>query len=167
MSFDAVECNDDALRCAFRCTPGDVVLNPESERKPYGVMQTGRPASSLALCINPRTEHSLEEMRGTKTLISSKMDITIPNMGTTKVSLTDALFKKNGAARSPATPRQSGQRLLRERNRAIFRCRTGTDAMQRERETLTAAGLFSVTKISNQKHYQANRQSPVFEALSG
>lgn len=139
--------------------------------KTIWVMQTEMPASSLALCINSRTKHSLEEMRSDreaqKTLISSKMDITIPNMGTTKVSLTDALFKKNASARSRAIPRQSGQRLLRERNRAIFRCRTSMDAMQREREKLAAAGLFSVTKISNQEHCQANCQSPIFEELIG
>ncbi|MBA2491287.1 MAG: nucleotidyltransferase domain-containing protein [Gammaproteobacteria bacterium] len=41
----------------------------------------------------------------------------------------------------------------------------GIGAVQRELESLEAAGLLNVTKIGNQKHYQANRQSPIFEEL--
>jgi predicted nucleotidyltransferase len=42
---------------------------------------------------------------------------------------------------------------------------SGTGAVQRELEKLTKAGLLSVKKIGNQKHYQANRNSPIFDEL--
>ncbi len=32
---------------------------------------------------------------------------------------------------------------------------------------LTASGLISVKKIGNQKHYQANREAPIFDELRG
>jgi predicted nucleotidyltransferase len=34
-------------------------------------------------------------------------------------------------------------------------------------ERLTAAGIIEVRRVGNQKHYQANRQSPIFEELRG
>jgi len=37
--------------------------------------------------------------------------------------------------------------------------------VQRELERLTAAGLLTATRIGNQKHYQANCDSPIFEEL--
>lgn len=43
----------------------------------------------------------------------------------------------------------------------------GSGTVQRELEKLSGAGLLSVRKIGNQKHYQANRQSPIFEELRG
>ncbi len=43
----------------------------------------------------------------------------------------------------------------------------GIGAVQRELETLSAAGLLSVMRIGNQKHYQANHASPIFEELRG
>ncbi len=44
---------------------------------------------------------------------------------------------------------------------------SGTVAVQRELKRMTEAGLLSVTQIGNQKHYQANRDAPVFEELRG
>jgi predicted nucleotidyltransferase len=41
----------------------------------------------------------------------------------------------------------------------------GTGAIHRELDKLTAAGLLTVTRIGNQKHYQANPASPIFEEL--
>lgn len=41
----------------------------------------------------------------------------------------------------------------------------GIGAVQRELERLAAARLVSVTKLGNQKHYQANREAPIFEEL--
>ncbi|MDO8311220.1 MAG: nucleotidyltransferase domain-containing protein, partial [Sideroxyarcus sp.] len=38
---------------------------------------------------------------------------------------------------------------------------------QRELKRMTEAGLLNVSKIGNQKHYQANRDAPVFEELRG
>lgn len=43
----------------------------------------------------------------------------------------------------------------------------GIGSVQRELEKLAAAGLLNVTQIGNQKHYQANREAPIFEELRG
>ena len=44
---------------------------------------------------------------------------------------------------------------------------SGTGAVQRELTRLEQSGLISVERIGNQKHYQANRESPIFEELRG
>ena len=44
---------------------------------------------------------------------------------------------------------------------------TGTGAGVRELAKLSAAGLLTVNKIGNQKHYQANRETPIFDELRG
>ena len=41
----------------------------------------------------------------------------------------------------------------------------GRGAVQRELERMARSGLVTVTKIGNQKHYQANKSSPLFEEL--
>ena len=43
--------------------------------------------------------------------------------------------------------------------------RSGSGAVQRELKRLASSGLVTVTRIGNQKHYQANDASPVFEEL--
>lgn len=43
----------------------------------------------------------------------------------------------------------------------------GIGTVQRELERLTSAGLLTVRKIGNQKHYQANPGSPIFRELRG
>jgi predicted nucleotidyltransferase/predicted transcriptional regulator with HTH domain len=43
--------------------------------------------------------------------------------------------------------------------------RSGTGAVQRELSRLQRSGLVCVERIGNQKHYLANRQSPIFEEL--
>lgn len=43
----------------------------------------------------------------------------------------------------------------------------GIGTVQRELEKLSSVGLLSVKRVGNQKHYQANRQSPIFEELRG
>jgi predicted nucleotidyltransferase len=42
---------------------------------------------------------------------------------------------------------------------------SGRGAVQRELERLAESGLVVVTKVGNQKHYQANKDSPLFEEL--
>jgi len=42
---------------------------------------------------------------------------------------------------------------------------SGRGAVQRELARLGASGLLSVTKVGNQKHYQANHDSPLYEEL--
>lgn len=42
---------------------------------------------------------------------------------------------------------------------------SGTGAVERELSRLHRSGLVSVERVGNQKHYRANRDSPVFEEL--
>ena len=44
---------------------------------------------------------------------------------------------------------------------------SGTGAGVRELTKLSSSGLVTLTKIGNQKHYQANRAAPIFEDLRG
>lgn len=44
---------------------------------------------------------------------------------------------------------------------------SGTGAVHRQLQRLEKVGLVAVTRIGNQKHYQANRQSPIFHELRG
>jgi predicted nucleotidyltransferase len=44
---------------------------------------------------------------------------------------------------------------------------SGSGAVQRELKQLSSSGLVTVKRIGNQKHYQANPDSPVFEELRG
>lgn len=41
----------------------------------------------------------------------------------------------------------------------------GTGSVQRELARLSEAGLLTVNRIGNQKHYQANQQSPIYSEL--
>src|SRR5215467_13498509 len=43
--------------------------------------------------------------------------------------------------------------------------RSGTGAVERELSRLERSGLVSTERIGNQKHYRANRASPIFEEL--
>jgi predicted nucleotidyltransferase len=52
-------------------------------------------------------------------------------------------------------------------NELIALAGSGSGAVQRELTQLSAAGLVTVTRIGNQKHYQANASAPVFEELRG
>jgi predicted nucleotidyltransferase len=47
----------------------------------------------------------------------------------------------------------------------IRNVRSGTGAVERELSRLQRSGIVSVERIGNQKHYQANRQSPIFAEL--
>lgn len=52
-------------------------------------------------------------------------------------------------------------------NEVITLAGSGTGSVQRELARLDAAGLVAVTRIGNQKHYQANVSAPIFEELHG
>lgn len=52
-------------------------------------------------------------------------------------------------------------------NEMIARVASGTGAVQRELARLERAGLVTVKRVGNQKHYQANAQAPVYEELRG
>jgi predicted nucleotidyltransferase len=52
-------------------------------------------------------------------------------------------------------------------NEVIALAQSGTGAVQRELVALAGCGLLTVTKVGNQRHYQANASSPVFAELRG
>ena len=52
-------------------------------------------------------------------------------------------------------------------NEIVRRAEVGIGTVQRELEKLAAVGLLTVRKVGNQKHYQANPGSPIFQELRG
>jgi predicted nucleotidyltransferase len=92
----------------------------------------------------------------------------LPNMGT---SVTD----RSGLAAALFSPVQGrvmgllfGQPERSFQSAEIIRLAgSGTGAAHRVLTRLAAAGLVTVTRIGNQKHYQANRSAPVFAELHG
>jgi predicted nucleotidyltransferase len=50
-------------------------------------------------------------------------------------------------------------------NEIIALAQSGSGAVQRELADLAAVGLLQVTKVGNQRHYQANADAPVFAEL--
>ncbi|MDD5029882.1 MAG: nucleotidyltransferase domain-containing protein [Rhodoferax sp.] len=52
-------------------------------------------------------------------------------------------------------------------NEVIALAQSGTGAVQRELAGLSSAGLITISKQGNQKHYQANVSAPVFAELRG
>ncbi len=52
-------------------------------------------------------------------------------------------------------------------NEIVRRAGIGIGTVQRELAKLTKAGILTTRKIGNQKHYQVNRESPIFEELYG
>src|SRR5438067_1195402 len=47
----------------------------------------------------------------------------------------------------------------------VRRVHSGTGAVERELSRLQRSGLVTVERIGNQKHYRANRESPIFSEL--
>ena len=96
------------------------------------------------------------------------LGIIIPKMGsniTNGVRIQDALFsgvqqRLLGIIFGQPDRRFQGAELIRMIN-------SGTGAVHRQLTTLAASGLVNVTQIGNQKHYQANPDSLVFEELCG
>lgn len=89
-------------------------------------------------------------------------------MGTIRTpaaGLSDALFAK--------TQRRVLGLLFGSPDRSFFAneivrlAESGIGAVHRELATLEAAGLVTATRVGNQKHFQANRASPIFEELRG
>jgi len=90
----------------------------------------------------------------------------IPNMGSDKsVSISDVLF-------SGVQQRVLGL-LFGQPDRSFYAneiarlAMTGRGALERELKRMTASGLVTMTMIGRQKHYQANRNSPIFQELRG
>ncbi len=96
------------------------------------------------------------------------MGIIIPSMGVDENKargIGEALFSK--------TQRQVLRLLFGDPVRSFYaneivrRAGVGIGTVQRELEKLSKAGILTTTRIGNQKHYQANRESPIFEELHG
>jgi predicted nucleotidyltransferase len=97
------------------------------------------------------------------------MGTIVPNMGTTQdartapCSLGDELFT------------QTQQRVIGlvfgQPDRSFYAkeiirlAHAGSGAVQRELDRLARSGLITIREIGNQKHYQANADSPIFEEL--
>ena len=96
------------------------------------------------------------------------LGIIIPKMGsniTDTVRIQDVLFpsvqqRVLGILFGQPDRRFQGAELIRMIN-------SGTGAVHRQLTSLAASGLVNVTRVGNQKHYQANPDSPVFEELCG
>ncbi|MFC5323938.1 nucleotidyltransferase domain-containing protein [Bradyrhizobium oligotrophicum] len=96
-----------------------------------------------------------------------KMGPILPNMGinSDKLNISDALFS--------STQQRVLGLLFGNPERSFYtseivkRTRAGTGAVERELSRLLRSGLVSVSKVGNQKHYRADRESPVYEDLRG
>ncbi len=94
------------------------------------------------------------------------MGITIPNMGildSENVGLADALFTKVQQRVLGILFGQPDRSFLSKE--VISIAGSGTGAVHRELKRLSASGLITVSSAGWEKHYQANRRSPVFEEL--
>lgn len=97
------------------------------------------------------------------------MGILHPIMGTKqntpppRASLADALFPKV-RQRVLAVLFDAPERSF-YMGEVIALAHSGTGAVQRELAGLAAAGILTVQKLGNQKHYQANAETPIFEEL--
>ena len=102
-----------------------------------------------------------------------KLGSKMPNMGikakapsvVTHTSLSSALFSN--------TQQRVLAFLFGQPERSFFATELiglaggGSGAVQRELKRLDESGLVMVTRLGNQKHYQANPQSPIFAELRG
>lgn len=99
----------------------------------------------------------------------------IPKMGTKKPQSVNRSLVSSGVADALFTKVQ--QRVLAVlfgnharsfyANELIALACSGSGAVQRELAQLEAAELVTVTRVGNQKHYQANASAPIFEELRG
>lgn len=102
------------------------------------------------------------------------MGYIVPNMGYSKTKPGTPLRPARGIADTLFS--KSRQRVLSVvfgnpartfyANEIIRLAGVGTGAVQRELGSLAASGLVTVTRVGNQKHYQANAAAPVFASLS-
>ena len=106
--------------------------------------------------------------------IVPNLGMIVPNMGTKAVARDSAPIE-TGLADALFTPVQ--QRVLGllfgqpdrsfQGNELIRLAESGTGAVHRFLTRLTQAGLVTIERIGNQKHYRANRESPIFGELRG
>lgn len=102
---------------------------------------------------------------GAGVLIVPILGAIVPIMGTvnSSVNIADALFaqvRQRVLGILFAQPERSFYA-----NELVRLAGSGIGAVQRELESLSSSGLLNVTRLGNQKHYQANQQSPIFAEL--
>jgi predicted nucleotidyltransferase len=89
-----------------------------------------------------------------------------PIMGISNISnLADALFPKVRQRVLAVLFGQPDRSFYA--NEVIALAQSGTGAVSRELADMAQVGLLTVTKVGNQKHFQANTQSPVYTELRG
>jgi predicted nucleotidyltransferase len=82
-----------------------------------------------------------------------------------RASLSDALFSKTQQRVLGVLFGRPDQSFFA--NEIVRLAGGGFGAVHRELAVLETAGLITVTRIGNQKHYQANREAPIYEELRG
>ena len=89
-----------------------------------------------------------------------------PNMGiSNSLTLADALFPKVRQRVLAVLFGNPGRSFYA--NEVIALAGSGSGAVQRELAGLSEAGLLTVSRQGNQRHYQANADAPVFAELRG
>lgn len=83
--------------------------------------------------------------------------------GAGAISVSDALFSKAQQRVLGVLFGNPGRTFYA--NEIIALANSGTGAVQRELAKLESAGLVTVTRVGNQRHYKANPATPVFKAL--
>lgn len=110
-------------------------------------------------------------LRDTSALLIPNLGCIIPDMGimtaTTPASINsrlgDALFTKVQQRVLGILLGNPGRSFYG--NEIIRLAGSGTGAVQRELTRLEAGGLVTISRIGNQKHFQANPAAPIFEEL--
>lgn len=118
-------------------------------------------ASCAAACAMP-TPPTLREVG----LPNPILGFIIPNMGSTRGrSIGDALFSRTQQRVLGVLFGRPDQSFFA--NEIVRLAGGGFGAVHRELSALEAAGLVTATRKGNQKHYQANRDAPIFAELRG
>ncbi len=119
---------------------------------------------SFLLTLLERSAVLLLPLQSLELLTFPKIGILIPKMGNEKsTSISSALF-------SGVQQRVLGL-LFGQSERSFYANeieklrKTGRGSLQRELARLTQSGLIAMTTIGRQKHYQANKASPVFQEI--
>lgn len=110
-------------------------------------------------------------------LIIPNMGFIIPNMGIKQSTVKSKSVASEPVGVADALFTKVQQRVLAVlfgnparsfyANELIALAGSGTGAVQRELARLASSGLVTVSHVGNQKHYQANATSPVYEELRG
>jgi predicted nucleotidyltransferase len=142
-----------------------------------------RPLPGATVMLNPRKRTAEDvpvQLIDTRTgrIDVPIMGTIIPNMGIDTTESPDAVAFRPGAKRTglanalfTSTQQKVLGLLFGQPNRSFYvtqimeLARSGRGAVQRELQRLETAGLVSVRMVGNQKHYQSNPESPLFDEL--